>query len=297
VSAGARPNARAARSVDRVLGAVQSDEARGVSVRRPLPSTTLEQVDPFLQIDHVGPVDWEAGEAQWRPELPLRGFDTATFVLDGDVDISDSTGRRDRLNQGDLLWRSAGTGVVVREQPGKPLRSRGGRLHLLRLWVNLPRADRSGAPTARVVLRDQVPRVAFAAHVTARVLAGEVSGVRAAVQPRAGVSACLVELIARGRIELEAPEGVQAIAYVVEGTARVGRDLDAVRPGQAVVFAHDGDRVPLEVDGPGAPCTVLFVAGPPIGEPIARFGPFVASTMDEVHRATNDYRAGRFGKL
>ncbi len=286
----------AARSVDRVLGAIQDEEARGVGVRRPFPTPTLEHIDPFLQIDHVGPVDWEPGEASWGPELPLRGFATATLVLDGDVDLSDSTGRREHLGAGDLAWRDAGTGVVARELPSKRLRSRGGRLHLLRVWVNLPSADKGHAPELRVLARDRIPRVAFAPHVSASVLAGELSGVRAPFPVRAGVRVLLVELIAQGGLEIAAPATRQVVVYVVEGTARVGRERDAIHAGQAVVLARDGDRVPLEVDGAGAPCRLLLLEGSPIGQPVARFGPFVAGTMDEVQRATNDYRAGQFGK-
>ena len=285
-----------ARSIDRVLGAVQDEEARGVGVRRPFPTPTVEQIDPFLQIDHVGPVDWEPGEASWGPELPLRGFDTATLVLDGDIDVGDSTGHREHLGAGDLAWRDAGTGVVVRELPSKRLRARGGRLHLLRVWMNLPRADKGHAPALRVLARDRIPRVAFAPHVSASVLAGELSGVRAPFRVGADVRLLLVELIARGGLEVGASAARQVIVYMVEGSARVGRERDAIHAGQAAVLAHDGDRVPLEVGGAGAPCTLLFLEGSPIAEPVARFGPFVAGTMDEVQRATNDYRAGQFGK-
>lgn len=284
------------RSVDRVLGSTQDKEARGVTVRRPLPTTTLEQIDPFLQIEDVGPVDWEAGEASWAPVLPMRGFEAFTLVLEGDLEILDSTGRRDRVASGDLVFRNTGAGLVVREQPSKSLRSRGGRLHLVRLWVNLPRAAKGGAPAASVVVRDRLPRVSFSPHLGARVLAGEFGGARAPVPTRSGAQALLVEAIAGGRLEIDAPSGAQAIAYVIEGTALVGRDRDPVRTGQAAVLAHDGARVALEIEARAAPCTLLFVQGAPIGEPVARFGPFVGGTMDEVQRATEDYRAGRFGQ-
>jgi hypothetical protein len=286
----------ALRSVDRVLGAVQDEEARGVTVRRPLPTTTLEQIDPFLQIEDVGPVDWEAGEAKWGPVQPMRGFEALTLVLEGDLEITDSTGRRDRVASGDLIFRNTGDGVVVREQPSKSLRTRGGRLHLVRLWVNLSRGTKGGAPTAQIIVRDRLPRVGFAPHLSARVLTGELGGTRAPIGTRSGVSAILVDAIAPGRLELDAPASSQAIAYVVEGTAYVGRDRDVVRTGQAAVLAHDGARVSLDLQGGGAPCTVLFVSGAPLGEPVARFGPFVGATMDEVQRVTEDYRKGKFGK-
>jgi hypothetical protein len=260
-------------------GAFTRDGA-GVRLRRLLGSRELRMLDPFLLLDEFGsddPADYLAG----FPNHPHRGFETVTVLLDGAVQHRDSVGNAGRLLPGCIQWMTAGRGIVHSEMP-EPVE---GRMRGFQLWVNLPRANKWDPPRYQDLQRGDVP-TADLGDATARVLAGAIGSVKGPVD---GVVVKPTVLDATvepgGRLHFELPEAHTAFVAGIEGAAEVGGV--AVPPGTLAVLSP-GQVV--EATGSGR---LLVVAGAPIGEPVARGGPFVMNTEEEIQQAWADYRSGR----
>ena len=144
------------REIEQVVTAHKQLEGGGFVVRRPFPGE-IDAVDPFLLIDEMGPVDYAPGEAIGAPDHPHRGFETVTYVLEGEMEHEDSAGHRGRLGPGDVQWMTAGAGIVHSEMPSRGIREQGGRVHGFQVWVNLPhatgRSSTSGRRRARATAR------------------------------------------------------------------------------------------------------------------------------------------------
>lgn len=265
-------------------------EGDGINVQRAFPSATLSQIDPFLLLDHFGPVDFAPGRATGVPDHPHRGFEAVSYLLEGALQHRDSHGNSGRLGPGDMQWMTTGSGVVHSELPDAEFLRSGGRLQGFQIWVNLPRADKMIAPSYQDVPAAQIP-VASTGGVTARVLAGSALGVTARIQTRTPVQIVhyILEAGARGEHAVEPQQN--AFAYVFRGAVTLADHTAEVRAGQCAVFDAGTASVTLHSD---AGAEFLFFAGRPLAEPVARYGPFVMNTTAEIHQAIEDYRAGRF---
>lgn len=281
------------RPVIRVVTATPTLEGAGFPVRRPFPSARLADADPFLLLDHLGPVDWAPGEALGAPDHPHRGFETVTYLLEGRMQHEDSTGRRGQLGPGDVQWMTAGAGVVHSEEPEAEFRRTGGRLEGFQVWVNLPRKDKRMAPRYQEIPRDRLP-VAERDGVRVRVIAGEALGVRAVIDTRTPIHFLHFTLAPGASHAQPVPEDFSALAYVVRGEGRFG-DGQGAREGQLAVFGEGGEAA-FENTGEGD-LDVLLLAGRPLREPVVRYGPFVMNTADEIREALADYQAGRLGAI
>jgi hypothetical protein len=286
------------RRVESVITARRQLEGGGFVVRRPFPTAALPMVDPFLLLDEMGPADYGPGEAKGAPDHPHRGFETVTYMLEGAFEHDDSAGNRGVIASGDVQWMTAGSGVVHSEMPVAPIRERGGRLHGFQVWVNLPARDKMMAPRYQEVPRSGIPQAATPdgrAHV--RVIAGEALGVRAAIDTRIPIVYQDWSLDPGAAVEQTIAEGHQALVYVFEGQADVGSNGQTIREGQLGLLGP-GRGVRLAVPS-GAPkrARLLLLAGQPLGEPVARYGPFVMNTESEVRQALSDYRSGRFAQI
>ena len=279
------------RSVDRVVHAITTLEGEGFLVHRPFPTPMLDDVDPFLLLDRMGPVTLEPGEAKGAPDHPHRGFETVTYVLEGSMQHKDSRGNQGRLNPGDVQWMTAGGGVVHSEMPSTEIQTKGGRLHGFQLWVNLPRRDKMMKPRYQEITSSSIPTVSRDG-ATVRVIAGESLGAKAVIETRTPIMYLHVKLAPGARFEQNVPAEYNAFAFIVGGTARIGgRD---VREDDAVVLARDGDQVLIETDKGSE---LLLIGGVPIGEPVARYGPFVMNTERELMQAFADFQSGRMGSI
>ena len=284
------------RSVQMVLPATRTLEGAGFAVRRPFPTRVIEQIDPFLLLDEMGPSDHRPGEARGAPDHPHRGFETVTLLLDGEMEHRDSHGNAGRLRPGDVQWMTAGAGVVHSELPAERIVREGGRMHGFQLWVNLPAGEKWVRPRYQD-LRAAALQVARTEDGEGEVwvIAGEALGAAAATRTHTPILALDVKLGPASRLDQPVPRGWNALAYVFGGRARVGRDRRVVQDGSLAVLAHDGDALRLE--GDGVPGRVLLLAGEPIREPVVRYGPFVMNTEQEIMQAIEDYRAGRMGEI
>jgi hypothetical protein len=294
--AGVAPGA--GRRVERVVVAHRQLEGGGFVVRRPFPSGGLGLIDPFLLLDEMGPADYGPGEAVGAPDHPHRGFETVTYMLEGVFEHEDSAGHQGRIGPGDVQWMTAGRGVVHSEMPSREIRERGGRVHGFQLWVNLPARDKMMAPRYQEVPGERIPQGATPdALARARVIAGEALGARAVIDTRMPILYQDWTLEAGASLEQPVPEGHNAFAYVFEGRARVGSDGRELLDGELGLLGP-GASVRLAVPANGASrARLLLLSGRPLGEPVARYGPFVMNTEAEILEAMRDYQAGRLGEI
>lgn len=286
------------RTVERVIRAQRQLEGGGFVVRRPFPIGGLELVDPFLLLDEMGPADYGPGEAVGAPDHPHRGFETVTYMLEGEFEHEDSAGHRGAIAPGDVQWMTAGRGVVHSEMPTAGIRERGGRIHGFQIWVNLPARDKMMAPRYQEIPAARIPEATSPDGLArVRVIAGEALGVRAVIDTRTPILYQDWTLAPGAVIEQPVDQGHTAIAYVFGGEAEVGADGRALLDGELGVFGPGGRvRLAVRKDAPGG-ARLLLLAGQPLGEPVARYGPFVMNTRAEIMEAISDYRAGRIGEI
>src|SRR5215213_8074215 len=221
--ANANSSTNTIRPVERIITAHKQREGAGFIVRRPLPTAGYAMADPFLLLDELGPVDYGPGEAIGAPDHPHRGFETVTYMLEGEGAHEDSAGHRGVIGPGDVQWMTAGRGVVHSETPSQKMLERGGRTHGFQLWVNLPARDKMIDPRYQEIPGSRLPEARSAdgkAHV--RVLAGEALGARAVIETRTPIAYHDWTLQPGARLDVPLPVGFAAYVYVFEGTARVG---------------------------------------------------------------------------
>jgi redox-sensitive bicupin YhaK (pirin superfamily) len=287
-----------ARSVARVVTPQPVMEGAGVRLKRSIATQTLDYVDPFLLFDHFGsddPADYLAG-FPWHPH---RGIETVTYMLAGEVDHRDSIGNAGRIGAGDVQWMTAGGGIMHEEMPR---RSVDGRMGGFQLWVNLPAALKMSHPRYQDVSAASIPEVRRADGAVVRVIAGEVDGVTGAVTEIYAEPEYLdVALPAGGRFVQPVPRGHTALAYVFEGEGRFGVTADlgyggelegALLTAPRMAVFDDGDEVRVGADG--APVRFLLISGKPLGEPVARYGPFVMNSREEISLALRDLQNDTF---
>jgi hypothetical protein len=284
-SSGVPGDARA-REVTLLVDAQPTMEGAGVKIHRSLGTRLLPLLDPFLMLDEFhteNPDDYIAG----FPSHPHRGFETVTYMLDGAMEHQDSLGNHGHLGPGSAQWMTAGHGIVHSEMP----KQENGLMWGFQLWVNLPKAKKLVKPR----YQDIAPGLITETNVDdglVRVVAGEVNGARGPVEGIVTAPTMLdVKLGARGRFRHSLPPGHNAFLYIIEGTALIGSSRTKAKRGQlAVLGAGDQVDVASETDGG---MRALLLAGAPINEPVARYGPFVMNTDDELRQAMDDYRSGK----
>jgi redox-sensitive bicupin YhaK (pirin superfamily) len=288
-----------ARTVAGVVGSIETLEGAGFLVRRPFPKASMSEFDPFLLLDEMGPMTVAPGQAKGAPDHPHRGFETVTYVLSGEMEHKDSQGHAGRLGAGDVQWMTAGAGVIHSEMPSAEFQRTGGRLHGFQLWVNLPRQQKMMKPRYQEIPSAGIP-VAQTEDglVTVRVIAGESLGARAVIETVTPIIYLHFTIKPGGRVSQPVPREYNAFAYVVDGAGAFGADGERGGDGQMVLFAPDGDEVTIENPSDAASALgVLLVAGVPLDEPVARYGPFVMNTEAEIYQAIEDYRSGRMGEI
>ncbi len=282
------------RSIETIISAHRQKEGGGFIVRRPLPSRGLEQLDPFLLIDELGPIDYAPGEALGAPDHPHRGFETVSYILEGELEHEDSAGHRGLLRAGDVQWMTAGAGIVHSEMPARRLQQEGGRVHGFQIWVNLPARLKMTRPRYQEVPAARIPTATSEDGLaTVRVIAGEALGAKAVIGTHTPVVYQDWSLRAGADVTLAIPADHRVLAYVFQGEAHLGEAGEAVRDGQLAVLG-EGDAVRLRSDS-GA--RLLVLGGVPLGEPVARYGPFVMNHDRELAQAVRDYQSGKMGEI
>ena len=276
----------AERGVARVVRGMPASDGAGVRLTRVIGQPSLSELDPFLLLDEFrsdNPGDYIAG----FPEHPHRGFETVTYLIAGRMRHEDNKGHKGLLTAGSVQWMTAGRGIVHSEMPEQEH----GLLQGFQLWVNLPRRSKMTEPRYQEYEPGAIPEATLANGVRARVIAGRFAGRQGPIDAVATEPLYLdVSLPAGTEAQVPIPVDHAAFVYVFEGSVRVGASASAVPKGTLVVLGK-GAGVTLRADGSAS--RLLVIAGKALGEPVARYGPFVMSTEAEIHQAVRDFQAGR----
>ena len=282
------------RRITRTIAAVETSEGAGVRLRRSIGQSSQARLDPFLMLDEFSsenPDDYVAG----FPSHPHRGFETVTYMLDGHMRHEDHLGNRGELRSGAVQWMSAGRGIIHSEMPQQER----GRMRGFQLWINLPAAEKMQPPAYRDIQPDAIASAALAAGGVVRVIAGTYRDgrgeVRGPIQGRSTAPIYFdVHLPAHASFTQELDPALNAFVYVYEGSIAAGPEGEArVLGAQTAGVLEDGGVVQVRTAAEGA--RFLLLAGRPLNEPIAQYGPFVMNTQDEIRQAIVDYQSGRFG--
>ena len=287
------------RTVAGVVNSIETLEGGGFLVRRPFPTPAFSEFDPFLLLDEMGPMELGPGEAKGAPDHPHRGFETVTYMLSGELEHKDSRGHAGQLRAGDVQWMTAGAGVIHSEMPSAEFERAGGRMHAFQLWVNLPKRDKMMRPRYQEIPSSQIPKATSSdGLVTVSVIAGEALGQKAVIETRTPIIYLHYRIKPGGSVIQQMPRTYNGFAYVIDGQGKFGTESEHAEDGQMVLFTQDGDEVRIE-NAPDAKTTleVLLIAGLPLSEPVARYGPFVMNTREEIYQAIEDYRLGRMGVI
>lgn len=268
----------------------------GFPVRNMIPGAGVdEQLSPFLLLDYMGPEHFPpTGRQLGVGEHPHRGFETVTIMYQGKVAHRDSTGSGGVIGPGDVQWMTAASGIVHEELHEQEFAAHGGMLEGIQLWVNLPKAFKMSTPRYQTLVSSEIPTVELGEGAgQLRVIAGEFRGVNGPAKTFSPVYLYDLRLTAGHQTELTLPEGFNTSVFVLRGEVVINGSHTAKETALAL-FGQTGERVVLEAK---EHATLLVLSGEPIHEPIARYGPFVMNTQEELVQAVNDYRAGRMGHL
>ena len=267
------------------------DDIGDLVTRRPVPGPGLEQVDPFLFLNHHGPQTYRPGNTglPFGPH-PHRGFETVTFILDGSLAHHDTGGHASIIDAGGVQWMTAGSGLIHAEVSPPAFKRDGGPMEILQLWVNLPARLKMTPPRYTGLQADAIPALPLAeGRGTLHLVSGAFGDVEGPIRSLTGVMMATVRLAAGATADLPAPAGRAVLLYVVSGRVRIG-DVP-VEPWTLVTLHDDGDAVGIEaMEG----AVLLYGHADPIREPVVAHGPFVMNTRDEIAQAVRDYQAGLF---
>ena len=267
------------------------DDIADLTTRRPVPSPRLEQVDPFLFLNHHGPQTYPPRNngLPFGPH-PHRGFETVTFILSGNLAHHDTGGHQSVIEAGGVQWMTAGSGLVHAEVSPPSFKQQGGPLEILQLWVNLPARLKMARPAYTGVQADQIPVISLAdGKGTLELVSGTFEGRTGPIRSLTGVFMSTVRLASGARVVLPAPQGRSVLLYVVSGTIAARGSI--VEKWHLVTLNDDGDELSIEAT---TDVTLLFGHADPIGEPVVAQGPFVMNTQEEIREAIRDYQAGKF---
>jgi redox-sensitive bicupin YhaK (pirin superfamily) len=276
-----------ARDVEQLVAGQATSDGAGVKLTRVLTQPLQRRLDPFLMLDAFGtdnPQDYIGG----FPDHPHRGFETVTYMIAGRMRHRDSAGNEGLLSNGGVQWMTAGRGVIHSELPEQE----DGRMEGFQLWLNLAGKDKMRAPWYRDIQSAEIPEFTTPEGVKARVIAGASHGVDGAMARDTTEPLYLdLELPAGASFEQVLPATHNAFVYVYRGGVQIGGTHVPVQRMAILRNGEDRDGVVLRAERPSR---ALIIAGKPLGEPIAQYGPFVMNTRDEIMQAVNDYQAGKF---
>ena len=275
----------------RRLHAALRDDIGDLITRRPVPGPGLEQIDPFLFLNHHGPQVYGPGNRglPFGPH-PHRGFETVTFILAGELAHHDTGGHASVIAAGGVQWMTAGRGLVHAEVSPAAFKRDGGPLELLQLWVNLPARLKMTEPRYVGLQREAVPAVQAGPGAALDLIAGRWGAQAGPIESLTGVCLSTVRMQAGATVRADGLGGRSVLFYVVRGTVRLGQQ--ALAPFTLAEFDAGGDALQWAAQ---SDAVVLFGHADPIGEPVVAHGPFVMNTRQEISEAIRDYQAGRFG--
>lgn len=260
-------------------------------VKQPLPTMRVDQIDPFLLLHHFGPIKVEPGNdpIDLGPH-PHRGFEPVTFLFSGGIRHKDSRGNEGLLTGGDVQWMTAGLGIIHSERASQAFKESGGVLEGIQLWVNLPKKHKMAQPRYQDIKSAEMPMIEEN-KVKLTLVAGEFRGRQGPAMTYSPILAIKADLQANGETFVEIPVGYNALAYILHGNIALSTGFEY--PSETLLyFKNDGDGFSLKAKEDSR---VLILAGEPINEPVASWGPYVMNTQTEIMEAMRDYQMGKMG--
>jgi len=262
---------------------------------------TETESDPFLLLDHFGPLEWGPGEPKGAPWHPHRGFETVSYIIDGEFEHHDSTGGGGLITNGATQWMTAGAGILHDERPPEALVRTGGLFHGTQLWVNLPQRLKTTPPRYQDIEPGQVKLLASDdGGALVRVIAGELAGYEGPGVTWTPITYLHASVSPGARLQLPWRPDFNALLYVLTGSGTAGLEERPIEADQLAVFGP-GDAISLKAgsrqDSSTSQFEVLLLGGTPLHEPVVFYGPFVMNTEAEIAQAISDYKAGRMGTI
>ncbi|KAF9975391.1 hypothetical protein BGZ73_000955 [Actinomortierella ambigua] len=278
----ATAQAKPSRSINRAVLSQEQDEGVGARVRRSIGRPELRNHDPFLMLDEFK-VDKNGG----FPDHPHRGFETVTYMLEGEMQHEDFTGHKGTIGPGDLQWMTAGRGIVHSEMPGKAEKP----AHGLQLWVNLPREHKMCEPQYQELLDGEIPRAHPSAGVTVKVIAGESHGVSSKIYTRTPTMYLDFKMAPGEKVEQTIPSSYMGFLYVLKGRVFVGDNAFGGKAHHTLTLSEDGAEV-VRLETRDRDAHFVLIAGEPLREPVVQHGPFVMNSQEEIFKTFVDYQRG-----
>lgn len=254
------------------------------------------KISPYLLLDYHPPFDYPSTDNARRGvgPHPHRGFETVTLVFDGSVAHHDSAGNKGVIDSGDAQWMTAASGILHREYHEQSYAQKGGPMHMMQIWVNLPKVHKMGPPRYQGILSAQMGRVELPQNGgLVRVVAGEYQGVKGPAMTYSPINMFDIRLNASGRADFSFPALQNTALMVLKGDVKINRQVDAGAL-DFVLFENEGDDIEIEAM---SEAHLLLLNGEPIDEPVVQYGPFVMNTEQEIRQAVVDFNSGKFGYL
>ncbi|MCM2973014.1 pirin family protein [Larsenimonas suaedae] len=269
------------------------DDIGDLMTRRPLPGPGVDQLDPFLFLNHHGPQTYPAHNdgLPFGPH-PHRGFETVTFVLDGVLEHADSSDHQSVIHAGGVQWMTAGRGIVHSERSPEDFKRRGGALEILQLWINLPSRLKMTPPAYKGLEARDLPTLDLGDGSTMTLISGAHEAHQGPIQSLTDVMLGVIALSRGAHLHVPVPRGRQLFFYIVDGELTCGDDV--LEAHHLVEFDREGEGVVIDAV---SDARVIIGHAEPIEEPVVMHGPFVMTSADEIRRAIADYQAGRFEGL
>lgn len=279
----------------------QGYEGEGFPVRRAFAGVDPRDLDPFIHMDQMGEVHYAPGEPKGTPWHPHRGFETFTYLIDGQFQHQDSNGGGGTIVEGGTQYMTAGDGILHIETPPEHLVMSGGLFHGVQLWINLPRDKKRIAPAYQDLQGGELTMLSSPdGGALVRVLAGEIGGHSGPGISHTPLAVAHITVSPGARVDVPWPKEFNALAYALAGNGAIGADSAPFSEGVLAVLV-DGDTVRIKAapvqDGRSDALEVFLIGGVPLREPVVQYGPFVMSTREEVIEAFEDFQKGRFGRI
>lgn len=293
-------NNKSTRSVLRIVKSKTTQDGEGVTLNRSFPNNYISEFDPFLLLDEMGPMEVKPGKQKGFPDHPHRGFETVTYLLEGKFEHKDSQGHSGIIGAGDVQWMTAGSGVIHSEMPEKEFSKKGGNLHGFQLWVNLPKSNKMMKPRYQEIPSSKIPTgTTKDGNVSVKVIAGESLDTQAAINTITPIMYLHIKLEPNASIVQSVPYEYNVFAYVIKGKGifeKSNKSNKIIESKNLVIFDKDAKNIYIQAPKDSKnPLELLLIGGIPLREPIARYGPFVMNTQQEIYQAIEDYRNGRLG--
>ncbi len=263
----------------------------GTIVKQPLPTQKIEQISPFLLLHHFGPTQVEPGEDPLGVgPHPHRGFEPVTFLYSGSIRHKDSLNNEGILKSGDVQWMTAGRGVIHSERASKDFLKKGGIMEGIQLWINLPKASKMTPARYQDIKKENIPYIEKES-VRIKVVAGDFEGKQGPARTHTPIWALQINMKKNSQTNLTPPPDFNAMAYVLSGQVRNIGD-QVVEKEHLAIFEDTNGAIELQATSESR---ILFLAGEPIDEPVAQWGPYVMNTQTEILQAMRDYQMGKMG--